>query len=72
MHALMPRIAQIAINTSFRMFPDSAAAKGEKDEKGRKASLSPEALALVDRHRFRGVERLSQRTLSQDAQAFTP
>ncbi len=28
LHALMPRIAQIVMNTSFRMFGDSAAAKG--------------------------------------------
>ena len=27
LHALLPRIAQIAMNTSFRMFPDSDAAK---------------------------------------------
>jgi hypothetical protein len=27
-HALLPRVAQIAMNTSFRMFPDSSAAKG--------------------------------------------
>jgi hypothetical protein len=38
-----PAVAQIAINTSFRMFPDSAAAKGEKGEKPR---LSAEAMAL--------------------------
>lgn len=31
LHALMPRVAQIVMNTSFRMFPDSAAAKGAKD-----------------------------------------
>ena len=43
MHALVPRIAQIAMNTSFRMFPDSSAAKGEK---GEKTKLSPEALAM--------------------------
>ena len=43
MHALVPRIAQIVMNTSFRMFPDSAAAKGEK---GAKAQLSPEAIAM--------------------------
>ena len=30
LHALVPRIAQIVMNTSFRMFPDSAAAKGDK------------------------------------------
>ncbi|AOS80564.1 MULTISPECIES: SDR family oxidoreductase [Hydrogenophaga] len=43
MHALAPRIAQIVMNTSFRMFPDSAAAKGEK---GAKSQLSPEAIAM--------------------------
>jgi len=43
MHALMPCIARIVMNTSFRMFPDSSAAKGEKPEK---AKLSPEALAM--------------------------
>jgi len=43
MHALAPRIAQIVMNTSFRMFPDSAAAKGEK---GAKPQLSPEAIAM--------------------------
>jgi NAD(P)-dependent dehydrogenase (short-subunit alcohol dehydrogenase family) len=43
LHALLPRVAQIAMNTSFRMFPDSAAAKGEKSAK---QTLSPEAIAL--------------------------
>lgn len=43
MHALVPKMAQIAMNTSFRMFPDSSAAKGEK---GDKTNLSPEALAM--------------------------
>jgi NAD(P)-dependent dehydrogenase (short-subunit alcohol dehydrogenase family) len=43
LHAVAPRIAQIVMNTSFRMFPDSDAAKGEK---GDKPKLSPEALAL--------------------------
>jgi NAD(P)-dependent dehydrogenase (short-subunit alcohol dehydrogenase family) len=50
LHALVPRIAQIVMNTSFRMFPDSPAAKGEKDEK---AKLSPEALAM--RQMMRGI-----------------
>lgn len=31
LHALAPRVAQIVMNTTFRMFPDSAAAKGQKD-----------------------------------------
>ena len=43
LHALLPRVAQIAMNTSFRMFPDSSAAKGEK---GAKPQLSPEAIAM--------------------------
>jgi hypothetical protein len=49
MHALVPRIAQIAMNTSFRMFPDSSAAKGEKGGKGEKSAkpqLSAEAVAM--------------------------
>ncbi|MFZ3129470.1 MAG: short chain dehydrogenase, partial [Rhodoferax sp.] len=47
MHALVPRIAQIAMNTSFRMFPDSTAAKGQKPgEKPVKQQLSAEAIAL--------------------------
>lgn len=43
LHTLVPRIAQILMNTSFRMFPDSAAAKGDKSAK---ATLSAEAIAL--------------------------
>jgi NAD(P)-dependent dehydrogenase (short-subunit alcohol dehydrogenase family) len=43
LHALAPRVAQIVMNTTFRMFPDSAAAKGDK---GAKPQLSPEAIAM--------------------------
>ncbi|MDH4448220.1 MAG: SDR family oxidoreductase [Acidovorax sp.] len=43
LHALVPRIAQISMNTSFRMFPDSTAAKGDKSAK---PQLSAEAVAL--------------------------
>jgi len=43
MHALVPRVAQIGMNASFRMFPDSTAAKGDK---GGKPQLSAEAIAL--------------------------
>jgi NAD(P)-dependent dehydrogenase (short-subunit alcohol dehydrogenase family) len=43
LHALTPRVAQIVMNTSFRMFPDSSAAKGDK---GAKPQLSAEAMAL--------------------------
>ncbi|MEO8058323.1 MAG: SDR family oxidoreductase [Burkholderiales bacterium] len=45
LHALVPRITQILMNTTFRMFPDSAAAKGDK---AGKATLSPEAMAMAE------------------------
>ena len=43
LHAAAPRVAQIVMNTTFRMFPDSAAAKGDKRAK---PALSPEAMAM--------------------------
>jgi len=43
LHAALPRVAQIMMNTTFRMFPDSSAAKGAK---GAKSQLSPEAVAM--------------------------
>ncbi len=43
LHAVAPRVTQIVMNTTFRMFPDSAASKGEK---GAKPQLSAEAIAL--------------------------
>ena len=46
LHALVPRVAQITMNTSFRMFPDSTAAKGDKGGKDAKPQLSAEAVAL--------------------------
>ena len=46
LHALVPRVAQIVMNTSFRMFPDSDAARGDKGEKGGRPQLSAEAIAM--------------------------
>ncbi|MFM7705753.1 MAG: SDR family oxidoreductase [Rubrivivax sp.] len=43
LHALAPRVAQITMNTSFRMFPDSEAARGDK---AGRPQLSAEAVAL--------------------------
>jgi hypothetical protein len=43
LHAALPRVGQIAMNTSFRMFPDSSAAKGAKADKPK---LSAEAVAM--------------------------
>ncbi len=46
LHALAPRAAQIAMNTTFRMFPDSAAAKGAKE--GEKPRATPDQIALAN------------------------
>jgi short-subunit dehydrogenase len=43
LHAFVPRVAQIVSNTTFRMFPDSTAAAGDKSAKPK---LSPEAIAM--------------------------
>jgi hypothetical protein len=40
LHALVPRVAQIVMNATFRMFQDSSAAKGAKPK------LLAEAVAL--------------------------
>jgi NAD(P)-dependent dehydrogenase (short-subunit alcohol dehydrogenase family) len=45
LHDLVPRVTQVLMNTTFRMFPDSAAAKGEK---GGKPVLSAEARAMAE------------------------
>ena len=44
LHAVIPRVAQIVMNTSFRMFPDSDAAKGK--EGGKKAQLNADQIAF--------------------------
>jgi NAD(P)-dependent dehydrogenase (short-subunit alcohol dehydrogenase family) len=44
LHALLPRVAQIVMNTTFRMFPDSTAAQGKKD--GDKAAPTADQVAL--------------------------
>ena len=44
LHALMPRVAQIIMNTTFRMFPDSSASQGKKDEAAPQAT--PDMIAV--------------------------
>ena len=44
LHALLPRVAQIGMNTTFRMFPDSPAASGAPE--GARPQLSAEAVAM--------------------------
>ena len=46
LHALVPKIMQIAMNTSFRMFPDSDAAKGAKEIGMKPAPLSADQVAF--------------------------
>ncbi|MEW5879253.1 MAG: SDR family oxidoreductase [Pseudomonadota bacterium] len=46
LHALAPRVAQIIMNTTFRMFPDSDAAKGAKA--GDKPKATPDQIALAN------------------------
>ncbi|MEO7255031.1 MAG: SDR family oxidoreductase [Casimicrobium sp.] len=50
LHALAPRIAQIVMNTSFRMFGDSEAAKGKKNE-----VVGPSADQLALSNLMRGI-----------------
>ncbi len=45
LHAVAPRVTQILMNTTFRMFPDSSAAKGDK---AAKPGLSAEATAMAE------------------------
>ncbi|HYD79276.1 MAG TPA: SDR family oxidoreductase [Paucimonas sp.] len=51
LHALVPRVAQIIMNTSFRMFPDSDAAKGPGDKKALQMNADQIALQQL----LRGV-----------------
>lgn len=46
LHALAPRVAQIVMNTTFRMFPESEAAKGGKE--GEKPKATPDQIALAN------------------------
>ncbi len=44
MHTIAPKATQVILNTAFRLFPDSAAARGIKDQS---ASASPEQIAFA-------------------------
>src|SRR5260221_484581 len=47
LHAVAPKVTQIILNTAFRMFPDSGAAKGKKGEEAKEVELSPEQIAFA-------------------------
>ncbi|HMM54696.1 MAG TPA: SDR family oxidoreductase [Candidatus Desulfobacillus sp.] len=50
-HAVSPKLAQIIMNTSFRMFPDSVAASGRKDG----APVQPSADQVAFSQLMRGI-----------------
>jgi NAD(P)-dependent dehydrogenase (short-subunit alcohol dehydrogenase family) len=48
LHAVAPKATQIILNTAFRMFPDSGAAKGrKKDGEPKEVELTPEQIAFA-------------------------
>ncbi|MGH8130340.1 MAG: hypothetical protein ACRES3_05740 [Steroidobacteraceae bacterium] len=53
LHLIAPRITEVVMNTAYRMFPDSAAAKGEHDQK--KPESPPTKEALMFASLLRGV-----------------
>jgi NAD(P)-dependent dehydrogenase (short-subunit alcohol dehydrogenase family) len=47
LHLVAPRITEVVMNTAYRMFPDSAAAKGEQGEKKPDAPPTQEAVMFA-------------------------
>src|SRR5258706_2530347 len=47
LHAVAPKATKILLNTAFRMFPDSGAAKGKKGEAAPEVELTPEQVAFA-------------------------
>jgi NAD(P)-dependent dehydrogenase (short-subunit alcohol dehydrogenase family) len=53
LHLVAPRVTEVVMNTAYRMFPDSAAAKGEQGEKA--PELPPTKEAVMFASLLRGV-----------------
>ncbi len=47
MHAIAPRMSEIIMNTGFKMFPDSAAAKGDAGDDGKPQTINSEQVAFA-------------------------
>ncbi len=47
LHMLAPKVSEIVMNSAFRMFPDSAAAKGMSGRKDKEAAPSQEQIAFA-------------------------
>ncbi|GAB4175827.1 MAG: SDR family oxidoreductase [Wenzhouxiangellaceae bacterium] len=52
LHAVAPKITEIVMNTAFRMFPDSAAARGER---GEREEIQPTQEQLLLANVLRGI-----------------
>ncbi|HTT11987.1 MAG TPA: SDR family oxidoreductase [Burkholderiaceae bacterium] len=48
LHALAPRVGQIVMNTTFRMFPDSDAARGRDEKPGDKPKPTADQIAFAN------------------------
>lgn len=46
LHALAPKVSEIVMNSAYRMFPDTAAARGERPERG-EARVTQEQMAFA-------------------------
>ncbi|MEM6936829.1 MAG: SDR family NAD(P)-dependent oxidoreductase, partial [Pseudomonadota bacterium] len=49
LHAIMPKSAEVVMNTAFRLFPDSSAAKGIKNAEARQPTSEQIAFASLMR-----------------------
>jgi hypothetical protein len=47
LHLVAPRVTEVVMNTAYRMFPDSAAAKGEQDQGRPQAEPTREAVMFA-------------------------
>jgi len=47
LHLVAPRVTEVVMNTAYRMFPDSAAAKGEQGESKPEAPPTQEAVMFA-------------------------
>jgi short-subunit dehydrogenase len=52
MHLMMPKMSEVVMNSAFRMFPDSAAAQGKKDENSQRP---PTREAMIFATIMRGI-----------------
>jgi hypothetical protein len=47
LYTLLPRVSQVLMNTAYRMFPDSKAARGEKAKGEAPQEVTPDQMAFA-------------------------